>query len=391
MVFFRNKFTWSNPRALPVKGKEDKVYRLRKALYGLKQALGAWYGRIDDHLLGLGFEKGPSESTLYVKHNGSDTLVSIYVDDVLITGNNTRYIENFKQEMMQAFEMTDLGLMSYFLGMEIKQGQNEVFICQKKYAKEILKKFNMEDCKEMRTPMNQKEKLSKNDGADKVEEAYFRGLVGCLMYLTATRPDILYAVSILSRFMHCASEVHLKAAKRVIRYIKGTINHGVKFQKSQNLKLLGYSDSDWAGSVDDMKSTSGYCFSLGSGIFSWCSKKQDIVAQSTAEAEFVAATAAANQALWLRKILVDLHMKQTEGTEVFVDNQAAIAISHNPVFHGKTKHFNIKFFFLRDVQKNGDVTLLYCKTEEQLADIFTKPLPGNKFELLRQKLGVCIS
>ena len=153
----------------------------------------------------------------------------MYVDDVLITGSNTRHTEDFKQEMMQAFEMTDLGLMSYFLGMEIKQGQDEVFICQKKYAKEILKKFNMEDCKEMNTPIHQKEKLSKNDGAEKVEETYFRGLVGCLMYLTATRPDILYVVSTLSRFIHCACEVHLKAAKRVVRYIKGTINYGVKF------------------------------------------------------------------------------------------------------------------------------------------------------------------
>ncbi|KAF3667798.1 putative ribonuclease H protein-like, partial [Capsicum annuum] len=212
--------------------------------------------------------KRVSKSTLYVKHNGIDILVvSIYVDDVLVTGSNTKNIEDFKQEMMQAFEMTDLGLMSYFLGMEIKQGQNEVFIYQKKYAKEILKKFHMEDCKEMSTPMNQKEKLSKNDGAEKVEETYFRGLVGCLMYLTATRPDILYVVSILSRFMHYASELHLKATRRLIRYIKGTINYGVKFQKNPNLKLLGYSDSDWAGSVDDMKSTSRYCFSLAPEYF----------------------------------------------------------------------------------------------------------------------------
>ncbi|XP_047252241.1 secreted RxLR effector protein 161-like [Capsicum annuum] len=259
--------------------------------------------------------------------------------------------------------MTDLGLMSYFLGMEIKQGQNELFICQKKYAKEILKKFYMEDCKEISTPMNQKEKLSKNDGAEKMEETYFRGLAGRLMYLTTTRPDILYVVSILSRFMHCDSELHLKVAKRVIRYIKGTINYGVKFQKNPNQKLLGYSDSDWAGSVDGMKSTSGYCFSLSSKIFLWCTKKKDIVAQSTTEAEFMAAIAAVNQALWLRKIFVDLHMHQTKGIEVFVNNQFAIVISHNSVFHAKTKHFNIKLFFLRKVQKIGDVILLYCKIE----------------------------
>jgi len=138
-----------------------------------------------------------------------------------------------------------------------------------------------------------------------------------------------------------------------------------------------------------MRSTSGYCFTLGSGVFSWSSKKQEIVAQSTAEAEFIAATAAVNQAMWLRKILIDLNIEQKESTMIHVDNQAAIAISHNPVFHGKTKHFNIKLFFLREVQKAGAVVLFYCKTEDQVADIFTKPLPVNKFEFFRKTLGMC--
>jgi len=280
--------------------------------------------------------------------------------------------------------------MAYFLGVEIKQNEDNVFICQKKYAQEILKKFHMEDCKVMSTPMNQKEIFSKDDGTEKVDEAYYRSLIGCLMYLTATRPDILYAVSFLSRFMHCASDLHLRAAKRIVRYIKGTINYGVKFHKSQKFRLNGFSDSDWGG-APDMKSTSGFCFNLGSGAFSWYSKKQDIVAQSTAEAEFIAATAAVNQALWLRKIMCDLNMEQKEGTEVFIDNQAAISIANNPVFHAKTKHFNIKLFFLRDVQKHGDVKLLYCKSDEQVADIFTKPLSLGKFEFFREKLGISSS
>ncbi|KAL5758668.1 hypothetical protein ACOSP7_021279 [Xanthoceras sorbifolium] len=211
------------------------------------------------------------------------------------------------------------------------------------------------------------------------------------MYLTATRPDILNTVSILSRFMHCASEWHLKAAKRVLRYVKGTCDFGIKFTRSKEFKLVGFSDSDWGGSIDDMKSTSGYCFTLGSGVFSWSSKKQEIVAQSTAEAELIAATATVNQALWLRKILIDLNLEQEENTEILVDNQAAIAISQNPVFHGKTKHFNIKLFFLRDIQKDGAIILVYCKTEDQVADLFTKPLPVGKFEFLRTKLGVCSS
>jgi len=169
---------------------------------------------------------------------------------------------------MKVFEMTDLGLMSFFLRMEIKQAEYEIFICQKKYAKEILKMFKFEKCKEANTPMNQKEKLCKEDGADKINKGYFRSLIGCLMYLTATRHDILNVVSILSRFIHCASELHLKAAKRVIRYVKDTSDFGVKFTKNKEFKLVGFLDSGWGGFIDDMRSTSGYCFTLGSSIFS---------------------------------------------------------------------------------------------------------------------------
>jgi len=165
----------------------------------------------------------------------------------------------------------------------------------------------------------------------------------------------------------------------------------LNFLKCQDLKLHGFSDSDWGGSIDDMRSTPGFCFNLGSAIFSWSSKKQDIVAQSTAEAEFIAATAAVNQALWLQKLLRGLYMEEDKATEISVDNQAVIAISHNPVFHGKTKHFNIKLYFLHEVQKNGEVKLIYYRSENQLADLFTKPLPVNMFEFLRQRIGVCSS
>jgi len=269
------------PDGFLIQGAKDKVFLLQKALYGLKQAPRAWYSWIDEHLLNLGFVKSLSEATLYVKLKDNDVLImSLHVDDLLVTGSNELLVEEFKQEMMNVFEMTDLGLMTYFLGMEVKQSQNEVFICQKKYAKEILKKFQMEECKATSTPMNQKEKLSKNDGADKIDEGYFRSMIGCLMYLTTTKPDILFAISLLSRFMHGANELHLRAAKRILRYVKGTVSYGVKFEKCQSFKLYGFSDSDWAGSLDDMRSTSGYCFNLGSGVFSWCSKKQEIVAQN---------------------------------------------------------------------------------------------------------------
>jgi hypothetical protein len=353
------------PKGFVVRGEEEKVYLLKKALYGLKQAPRAWYSRIDEHLLKLDFKKSLSESTLYIRNSNSDYIViSLYMDDLFVTGNNPSMIKKFKAEMMKVFEMTDLGEMSYFLGMEVQQNQHGIFICQQKYAKEILKKFKMEECKSMTTPMNVKEKFCKDDGADKVDEAIYRSLIGCLMYLTATRPDIMHVVSLLSRFMHCASEVHFKAAKRVMRYIKGTLSYGIQFSCIENFNLQGYADSDWAGSCDDMKSTSRYCFSFGSGIFSWCSKKQEVIAQSTAKAEYVATTAATNQVLWLRKILADLDMEQKKATRVNVDNQAAIAISNNPIFHGKTKHFKLKYYFLREVQKNEEIQLIYCRTED---------------------------
>ncbi|PKI36229.1 hypothetical protein CRG98_043381 [Punica granatum] len=196
--------------------------------------------------------------------------------------------------------------------MEIHQRDHGVFVCQRKYLKEILKRFGMEECRSASTPMNLKEKLQKGDGAEAIDATAYRSLIGCLKYLTATRPDIMFAVSVLSRFMNCASQLHMIAAKRVVRYLKGTATFGIKFTKGNQLKLNGFADSDWAGCVDDMRSTSGYCFTLGSGYFSWSSKKQEVVAQSTAEAEFMAATAAANQAIWMRKLLMDLGFQQKE-------------------------------------------------------------------------------
>ncbi|XP_074282806.1 phenylcoumaran benzylic ether reductase POP1-like [Silene latifolia] len=184
------------------------------------------------------------------------------------------------------------------------------------------------------------------------------------------------------------SEVHMGTAKRILRYLKGTLEFGVFYQPCDNPRLIAYSDSDWAGSVDDMKSTSGYAFTFGSGTFSWNSKKQDIVAQSTAEAEYVAASAAVNQVIWLRKILQDLGYKQEGATKVMVDNKSAIAIAKNPVCFSKTKHMKVRFYALRDAEQEKEVELIHCPSEFQLADILTKALPTARFEFLRSKLGV---
>lgn len=290
--------------------------------------------------------------------------------------------------MMRTFEMSDLGLMHYFLGIEINQEENGIFICQKKYIENLLKKYKMHGCNAVATPLITNEKLQKEDGSPKADASSYRSLIGSLLYLTTTRPDIMYATSLLSRFMQSPSQIHYGAARRILRYLQGTIDYGIWYRTSPNSKLFGYTDSDWAGSVDDMKSTSGYAFTIGSGIFSWSSRKQESIALSSAEAEYVAATSSACQAIWLRRIFEDMGEHQPDSTEILSDNKSAIAMAKNPVFHNRTKHIAIKHHFLREVSANKEIELKYCKTEEQLADIFTKALPRPRFEFLRNLLGV---
>ena len=378
------------PEGFQVAGQEHKVYKLYKALYGLKQAPRAWYSRIDTHLIKLGFNRSQNEATLYLKqgNNEVDLIVSLYVDDMLVTGSNEELMEKFKIEMQEIFEMSDLGIMNYFLGMEIQQCSKGIFISQKKYACDILKKFKLEACKGVASPLALNEKISRDDG-DKLEEpAVFRSLVGSLLYLTATRPDLMFPAGLLSRFMSSPSNVHMGIAKRVLKYIRGTTDLGIWYMKTGGVNLNGFADSDWAGSIDDMKSTSGYVFTIGTGAICWNAKKQEVVAQSTAEAEYISLAAAANQAVWLRKLLEDLGQKQDSPVDLFCDNKSAIAIAQNPVQHGRTKHINVKFHAIREAGKNLLIKVHHCSTEVQLTDLMTKALPPTRLEFLKTRIGM---
>ncbi|KAG8499389.1 hypothetical protein CXB51_005989 [Gossypium anomalum] len=303
------------------------------------------------------------EPTLYVKKNKTETqlVVSLYVDDLLVTGGDEVDLAEFKKKMKQMFEMTDLGLMTYFLGMEVSQKQGGIFLKQKSFALKVLTKFSMLNCKPTPTPIAAGLKLSSQEGHEEGCETTYRSLIGCLLYLTAIRPDIMFAVSLLSRFMHCCNVQHFQAAKRVLRYIKGTLSHGLLFSKDEELKLKGYTDSDWAGSKDDMKT----------------------------EAEYIAAAGAVNQAIWLRKILADLNLFQEEATEILCDNKSAVAIAKNPVFHGRTKHFDIKLHVIREMEQACEIKLVHCNSEDQIADILTKGLGASRFNKLRKLMGVC--
>ncbi|GLU10855.1 hypothetical protein SLE2022_276360 [Rubroshorea leprosula] len=378
------------PLGFEITGKEDCVYKLNKALYGLKQVPRAWYCRIDDCLMSQGFKRSTEEATLYMKgcNSESQLILSLYVDDLLLIRNDLKLLEQFKKVMMQEFAMTNLGETKYFLGLEVQQSSKGIFICQRKYALDILKKFEMENCKSVATPLVQNEKLSKDDQETKVDSPYYQSVIGSLLYLTATRPGLMFATSYLSRFMSAPSKLHLVATKRVLRYIKGIYELGLWFDSNQQGRLQGYADSDWAGSMEDMISTTGYVFSFGSGSFSWNSKKQDVVAQSTAEAEYLAVGAAANHVVWLRMVLEELGFDQIEPCVLKVDNMSAIAIAQNPVQHGRTKHIKIKYHVIRNYVRGKEIILQHCDYEVQVAHILTKALPRQKFEKFRDMLGV---
>jgi hypothetical protein len=360
------------------KSKPTKVYRLKKALYGLKQAPRAWYNRIDTYLIKSGFNRSQNEPTLYTKidQHGKILIVCLYVDDMIYTKNIE--LTNFQHAMLSEFEMTDLGIMKYFLGIEVDQSTKGIFVCQKKYAPDIIKRFCMEECNPVETPIPLGTKLSKKDEGPTVEPTLYKSLVGSLLYLTTTRLDIMYAASLVSRLMESPKDFHWKMAKRILRYVAGTLNFGLWYTKSDDHHLSSYIDSDFAGNLDDRKNNSGHVFQLGTNLISWASKKQPIVSISSTSC----------QAVWLRRILKDMPHTKNDPTPIFCDNTSAIALSKNHVFHKKSKHIDTRFHFIRELVNNGDITLQFCGSRDQLADIFTKPLGKSVFDFQRQHLGI---
>ncbi|KAJ7962054.1 Retrovirus-related Pol polyprotein from transposon TNT 1-94 [Quillaja saponaria] len=388
--FLEEEVYIDQPEGYVIEGQEGKVLKLKKALYGLKQAPRAWNNRIDKYFQENGFVRCPHEYALYVKahENGDVLFVCLYVDDLIFTGNNPIMFEDFKKAMTCEFEMTDMGLMSYYLGFEVKQNDGGIFISQEGYAKDVLKKFQMLDSNSVNTPMECGVKLSKHDVGEKVDPTLFRSLVGSLRYLTCTRPDILYALGVVSRYMESPTSTHMKTAKRILRYLRGTLDYGLFYSSSHIIDLVGYCDSDFAGDLDDRKSTTGFVFFRGNNAISWVSKKQPIVTLSTCEAEYVAATSCTCHAIWLRRLLKELQEPQKEATQIFVDNKSALALAKNPVFHDRSKHIDTRYHFIRECIAKKEVEVKFVKSLDQVADIFTKPLKFEVFQGLRELLGV---
>jgi hypothetical protein len=316
-------------------------------------------------------------------------LVGVYVDDLIITGGDTGEINRFKKEMTRLFLMSDLGPLSFYLGIEVKQSSEEISLNQSAYAAKILDKAGLIGCNPVHIPMEPRFKLSKNSVAPVTDATEYRSLVGCLRYLVNTRPDIEYAVGYVSRFMEKPTTEHLAAVKRVLRYVAGTINYGCMYTKQSGmLALVGYCDSDMAGDIGTRKSTSGVLFFLGQNAISWQSQKQRVVALSSCEAEYIAAATAACQGVWLSKMLGELRKEEAKTFGLKIDNQSAIALIKNLVFHERSKHIETRYHYILECAETKKLKVEYIGTNGQLADILTKPLARNKFIEQRLKLGV---
>eukprot|EP00253_Pinus_taeda_P030755 PITA_30755 len=299
----------TQPPRLEIEGQEHKVYKLIKALYGLKQAPQAWYAKMDEYLKKVGFQRSESDDTLYVRQQRKYLVILVmYVDDLIITGYHDDHIAQVEKELQAGFKMTDLGLLHYYLGVEVFQRPHHIFISQ---------------------------------------------------------------------------------TKRVLRYIQGTKYFGLLYTKTKNFVLGGYSDGDFAGSINDRASTLGYLMNMGSVPISWSCKKQAIVATSLAEAEYISTWEVACEIVWLHRILQDLGISQAKATSLFIDSQSAMKLAKNPVFHSKTKHVDTKYHHIRSIIAKDVLKLVYCPSQDQISDIFTKPLGRIKFTKFRDELGIC--
>ena len=309
-------------------GHPNYVCRLCKALYGLKQAPRAWHDRIVEYLVSVGFCRAHADHSLYVHESDAGIVViTIYVDDLISVGDSAIEIDRVKYLLKQEFEMKDLGELRYFLSMEVIKTPKGIWLSQRQYGLDMLSKYGMVDCKPILMPLDVNAKLSAQVG-DVVEDVtMYRKIVGSLIYLTITRPDLSYTVGLESQFMQLPRKPHLDAVRCTLRYVRLTLDYALFYAVDTPLALYGYTNEDWAGSIADRRSTSGFMFSFGSAAATWSSKKQPMVALSRTEAEYRGAAVAACEVAWLRTLLGDLGVQVDEQVVIHCDNLSNIQMS----------------------------------------------------------------
>ncbi|GJS31476.1 retrovirus-related pol polyprotein from transposon TNT 1-94 [Tanacetum coccineum] len=358
----RKEVYFSQPDGFVDPDNLNHVYRLKKALYGLKLAPRAWYDLLSSFLLSQRFSKGTVDPTLFISRKGKDILLlQIYVDDITFASTTTELCDNFSKIMCSKFKMSMMGKILFFLGLQISQSPRGIFLNQSKYALKSLKKYGIESCNPVDTPMVEKSKLDEDTQGKAVDPTHYRGMVGTLMYLTSSRPDLVYAVCMCARYQAHPTKKFLHAVKRIFRYLRGTVNQGLWYSKDSAIALTAFADADQAGCQDTRRSTSRSMQLLGDRLVSWSLKRQKSAVISSTKAKYIALSGCCAQVLWMRSQLTDY----------------GLGFNKIPIYH-----------FIKEQVENGVVELYFVRTEYQLADIFTKALCRERIEFLIDKLGM---
>ena len=361
--------------------KSSFVCKLKKALYGLKQAPRAWYDKLKNCLISnWGLQNSRADTSLFFKEiQGSIILVLIYVDDILITGPNSGELKKFILEFSKTFALKDLGILSYFLGIEVSYADGCIYLSQRKYINDLLSTANMLNCKGCDTPIVTGLKLQKEVKGylgQYVEDATsYRSLVGDLQYLVLTRPEIAFAVHKLSQYVTALTLQHIMACKRVLRYLKETMDYGLKFSAGGKMEITGFTDADWACDIDDRKSIGAYCIYFGNNLVSWSSKKQSVVTRSSAKSEYRALASASAEITWIQSLFSELNIICISVPIIWCDNMSATKLAKNPVYHSRTKHIELDMHFVRDKVLAEELEINFIPSEEQIADVLTNLIP----------------
>jgi hypothetical protein len=338
----------------------------------------------------LGYKTSQADPSLYVKSHGSSfTALLVYVDDIVLAGTSMEEIKSVKLFLDQQFKIKDLGQLRFFLGLEIARSSSGIFLNQRKYTLELLEDTGFLGSKPAVVPFDPHTKLSTTDGVPFDDPSEYRRLIGRLLYLTHTRPDISFSVQHLSQYVSTPLVPHYQAATRILRYLKSCPAKGVFFSSQSSLQLHGFADSDWACCPNTRRSITGYCVLLGNSLISWKSKKQNTVSRSSTEAEYRALASLTCEIQWLQYLFQDLHVTLPQSASVYCDNKSAIYLAQNPTFHERSKHIELDCHLIREKLQSKLIQLLSVPSTSQLADVFTKPLHSPSFSSMMTKLGLC--
>ncbi|XP_015689736.2 uncharacterized mitochondrial protein AtMg00810-like [Oryza brachyantha] len=371
--------------------KPHYICKLDKSLYGLKQAPGAWFARLSKKLIDLGFSASKADTSLFYIHKGDIAIfILVYVDDIIVASSSERATSALLQDLKAEFALKDLGELYYFLGIEVSKTHNGIVLTQDKYATNLLKKVGMLDCKPANTPLSVSEKLSLHEGSllGPNDATQYRSIVGALQYLTLTRPDIAFSVNKVCQFLHAPTTVHWTAVKRILRCIKQCTSMGLNIHRSGSTRVSGFSDADWAGSVDDRKSTGGFAVFIGSNLVSWSARKQATVSRSSTQSEYKAIANATVEIMWVQTLLVELRIKSPQAAKIWCDNLGAKYLSANPVFHARTKYIEVDYHFVRERVSQKLLEIDFVSSGDQVADGFTKPLSVRLLENFKSNLNL---